>query len=316
MSNLKLMWRRYNPKENIWKFQSDIPPSGPVETQDCESFNSGRKLLKHSAARLLKSKFGDPVEIQVLRFRVWNPSHQREVASREKGLALIRLQRERKQKTVGDKTICKTICKENLLPQNVCTFICKENKNYLQGNNWGHTFLPQNVCKTFCNLHFVLLELLSLIIWTWSCPVLPLGLCDPARAAPTPIVAISSDRAGRGPSLYLPADTNTPQRHKKGKYPESLPMDCPLPLLAISWQRWVEFYPVVHLLYFHSGPFTWYTVFSLSPSRIALRCSQLWQYIHWALCRPHRSATIQYLLHCSECYAHRMCKCRAYTVLV
>ena len=64
--------------------------------------------------------------------------------------------------------------------------------------------------------------------------MLPLGLCDPVRAAPTPIVAISSDRAGRGPSLYLRADTNTPQRHKKGKYPESLPMDCPLPLLAIS----------------------------------------------------------------------------------
>ena len=155
MSNLKLMWRRYNPKENIWKFQSDIPPS--VDRVPAWLYQVGwgtwlpiwpcwnPRLWKFQLWEETFETLGcEIVEIQVWRFRVWNPSHQREVASREKGLALIRLQRERKQKTVGDKmfaklfarktiwdkTICKTICKENNLPQNVSKAISKENKNY------------------------------------------------------------------------------------------------------------------------------------------------------------------------------------------
>ena len=122
--------------------------------------------------------------------------------------------------------------------------------------------------------------------------MLPLGLCDPVRAAPTPIVAISSDRAGRGPSLYLPADTNTPQRHKKGKYPESLPMDCPLPLLAISSQRWVEFYPVL-LCY--------------SASTLGLSRGIVSTQFFLCLCPELRCVVVN----CDSA----MCKCRAYALL-
>ena len=158
-------------------------------------------------------------------------------------------------------------------------------QNYLQGKKLFER--KKTICKD-STLGFAVLPMM--------------GLCEP------PIVAISSDRAGRGPSLYVPADTNTPQRHKKGNIPESLPMDsCPLPhCLAISpRQRWVEFYPV-HLICRSSSTLGLshgivtceHTVLSLSLSRIAFKPVPIYTVVHRDI-------------YCSEYYIHSKRKCRS-----
>ena len=155
----------------------------------------------------------------------------------------------------------------------------KCSQNYLQGDIvWIINFLFEFVHVYFEHEQ----ELLFLMICTSSCPGLPsMGLCGSHSYRSNFLWHHGWVGGWVGPSLVQTRPANP--KAQKRKYPESLPMeqlvvDCPLPLLAISGQRWVGFFSV-HLLALCSAQFCFFTLSTCSAEFypgpfIALPCRQ------------------------------------------